>query len=121
MKKLFVITFMIVASLGYGQGFGLVEATPSQEERADIIADKLENVLGLTGKQEMLFSMCYAEFIAKENLVLTSDRSLNNKNRILKALYMEQGREIYDILTKPQRSLFKKVRGKYDPLIQLKE
>jgi hypothetical protein len=120
MKKLFIALLLMVGISGYAQDFKIEAPTEGQEERAEKMANTLEGLLGLTSKQEMLTRKCYSDYIVRENLVLTSDRSIVKKNTALKALYMEQRGEMFDILTKPQREKYREIRGEYDPLIQLK-
>lgn len=120
MKRLILVVSLIVSTIGYSQIYDPNEPTEQQEEQAKEVVAKLDSELGLTAKQEVLVLKSYADFIVKENLMITSDRNLEDKNRLLKALYIEQAKELNDVLTKPQRERFKKIRGKYDPLIQLK-
>lgn len=120
MRKLFIVMILLLGVSGYAQDFEIKSPTAGQEERAIKMAKTLEDELGLTSKQEMLTKKCYSDYIVKENLVLTSDRTTQEKNTALKALYIQQQGEMFDILTKPQREKYQRIRGTYDPLIQLK-
>lgn len=121
MKKFVIIASILFSTLSFAQDFDLVQASSEEKEIADQVAEKFESELGLTSKQQVLFSKNYAEFIAKKNEVLKSDRTMDDKNTVLLALYREQAKELNDILTKPQRVRFQKIREQYDPLIQMVE
>ncbi|MGB5981467.1 MAG: hypothetical protein WBG46_04925 [Nonlabens sp.] len=114
------LIFAAALTIGFGahaQQFDFVPATTAQKEKANEVAEYFDGALGLTSKQEALVSKNYAEFIAKKEFVISSDRDNEEKNSVLKALYVEQERELNDIFTDYQRDKFKSIRSKYDPLL----
>jgi tRNA(Phe) wybutosine-synthesizing methylase Tyw3 len=117
MKKLVCITCLLVFAFGFSQDYDGIEANAKEESVAVEMAGVLEAKLGLTAKQRVLVADNYAEFIAKKNVVIKSDRTIDEKNEVLLALYREQAKELNDVFTLPQRARFKKIREDYDPLI----
>ncbi len=117
MKNIVFITCFFVSVLGFSQGYDGIEANAKEQSAANEIAGIMEAELGLTAKQRILVSDNYAEFIAKKNVVLKSDRNIDEKNEVLLALYREQAKELNDVFTLPQRARFKKIRKDYDPLV----
>ena len=110
MKNLILLfTFCLVAVSAQAQSIASVEPNEMQQERAAKVAEAFSAELGLTAKQMMLVEKKYAEFMAKQSSVMTSKRTLANKNDVLQALHVEQGREMNDILTGPQRNKYKDV------------
>ena len=116
--KNIITTMALALTMGLSaQQFDFTPATEAHKSKANEVSEYFDDALGLTSKQEALVSKNYTEFIAKKEFIISSDRSNEEKNTALKALYVEQGRELNDIFTVYQRKKFKDIRSKYDPLL----
>lgn len=61
-----------------------------------------------------------AEFLAKRNAIITSSRSIEEKNRMILTFYKEETGEMNDILTRVQLKQYKKIKPEIQPLLILK-
>ena len=104
MKKL-ILLFVTVFAFQFSQAqynIDIAEATPQQEQKADKQSKMLTKKLGLNGEQPLLVRNKMLEFLVKQDEIIQSDLSKEEKTKNLKALKLNRLKEMQDILTQPQ-------------------
>lgn len=99
----------------------LTTVTPEQEKAAEELAMKFDDELSLTEMQLIKFQDKIETYTAYRDRILNAEYSLEKKNRLLRAYYVEESREMGDILTRPQLFKYRKVRSELQPLYILSE
>ena len=113
MKKL-ILLFVTVFAFQFSNGQYLMDieiATPELEQRAEQKAEMLTKKLGLNGEQPLLVRNKILEFLVKQDEIIQSDLSKEEKTKNLKALKLNRLKEMQDILTQPQ----------YDQLLEVEK
>ncbi|AZQ44250.1 hypothetical protein [Nonlabens ponticola] len=100
-----------------------VEPYADQEisQEAKNLALEFDQELSLTERQLMLTERKNEEFIKRYQEVIDDDSiDVSLKNNLLSDLYREQGREMADILTRPQLLVYSRIRDELQPLIVIR-
>jgi hypothetical protein len=122
MKKILAILIMIIAGITTAQtkDADLPETTALEE--AQELAFSIDKELSLTEKQLLLVEKLNKKFIDRRNLIVgDQETTLQRKNKLLQAMYVEQGNEMGDILTRPQLIRYQKIRGEIQPMLVLED
>jgi hypothetical protein len=87
----------------------------SLETIATSITDKYDDKLALDAKQFMLFQKKVEEFLIREEKIHTNYKGEEKLDRLYK-LRKAESLEIRNILTKPQFTLYKRMKPQIQPL-----
>lgn len=120
MKILTLLLALFVTCIATAQELDATDPTPQQDQKAYKLTQVYNDELSLTGKQMRYMKDKIAKFMVKQNDILTSDRTVADKNTLLEAFYVEETKEMADILTQPQMKVYKNVKPNIQPLVQLK-
>ncbi|WP_411767522.1 hypothetical protein [Winogradskyella sp. A3E31] len=115
MKQLLAIVIVFFTYTSYGQDPILQEDNDTLEEIAFDLTQAYNKELGLTGKQVTLFQKKVEEYLIREERIHQSLTGKTKLNR-LHALRTLETKEMGDILTQPQLTLYKKLKPKLQPL-----
>ncbi|PRP66578.1 hypothetical protein [Nonlabens agnitus] len=122
MKRLLIIAVLLISGIAAAQDYVAPEPNERQKEEGKELAREMDKQLSLTEKQLLLVEKVNATFNAQRDLVLgNKDLSIAEKNEVLQSLYVEQGREMTDILVREQLDLYERIRGDIQPLIVVEE
>ena len=122
MKRLILIMTVLFGTAAMAQNYIAPEPNERQEQEAKVLASKLDDQLSLTEKQLLAVELLNGEFIARRDEIIgRQDISTLEKNELLEAIYVEQEKEMADIVTRVQLDLYEKIRGELQPLIVIKE
>ncbi|MBW2960657.1 hypothetical protein [Mesonia aestuariivivens] len=105
MKKFILVCIAVFAfQFTHAQyRLAIAKATPQQEFKADKQSKMFTKKLGLNGEQPLLLKNKLLEFIVKKDeIVQSKDLSKEEKVANLKALRVNELKEMQDILTQPQ-------------------
>lgn len=120
MKKLFLLLLLFTTTATFAQKYDGVESTASQKEQAEKLTQQYNDYLSLTEDQMIMMEQKIAEFLAKRNAIITSSRSIEEKNRMILTFYKEETGEMNDILTRVQLKQYRKIKPEIQPLLILK-
>ncbi len=120
MKALLSIALFFICVLGFAQDTFLQNSNPQLEKQAEKIADRYNNELSLTSKQQMLFQKKVEEFLIRRDKI---EKSLTGKEKlkVLFEMQQEETAEMNDILTRPQMVVYKKVKPVIQPVDKVKK
>lgn len=120
MKSLIILLLLTTSITATAQNYVAPDPNPRQMEEAKALAQELDMQLSLTEKQLLAVEKLNGEFIARRDLIVGNQGiTILEKNRALQAMYQEQGKEMADIITRPQLNRYEEIRGNLQPLIVL--
>jgi hypothetical protein len=122
MRRIIFIWIALISTGALAQNYIAPEPNERQEKEAKELTIRMNKELSLTGDQILAAEQINGEFIARRDLIIgRRDLSITDRNKLLYAMYLEQGNELSDVLVRYQITKFKKIRGKLQPLVVLKD
>ncbi|MHA7843000.1 MAG: hypothetical protein ACX93I_06745 [Winogradskyella sp.] len=115
MRTLITICFISLSIIGFSQDPVMQKNNESLETIATSITDKYDDKLALDAKQFMLFQKKVEEFLIREEKIHTNYKGEEKLDRLYK-LRKAESLEIRNILTKPQFTLYKRMKPQIQPL-----
>jgi hypothetical protein len=116
MKRIIFIWIAFVSTGAFAQNYIAPKPNEFQEVEAEELAGELDNQLSFTENQ-----LLKVEFIARRDQIVGSQEiSILEKNEFLEAIYVEQGNEMADILSRLQMNRYASIRGDLQPLYVLR-
>jgi hypothetical protein len=121
MKRIIFICIALLSTGAFAQNYIAPKPNERQELEAEELAGELDDQLSFTENQLLQVELLNGEFIARRDEIVGSQEiSILEKNELLEAIYVEQGNEMADILTRVQMNRYATIRGDLQPLIVLK-
>ncbi|SCY01749.1 hypothetical protein SAMN05192588_0752 [Nonlabens sp. Hel1_33_55] len=118
---IFILVLFITGSIA-AQDYVAPEPNERQKTEAKELAKTMDMELSFTEKQLLLVEKINATFNAQRDQILgNQDLSIADKNEFLRAMYVEQGREMSDVLVREQLDLYERIRGEMQPLVVIEE
>lgn len=122
MKRFLFGIILLMSIFSVAQTYVAPEPIERQIKEAREFTLKLDNELSLTEKQILLVEKIRAEFVARRDAIIGSkELTIDQKNNRLKALYLEEGREMADVLVRVQINKYSDIRGELQPLVVIKK
>lgn len=122
MKRFLFGIILLMSIFSVAQTYVAPEPIERQIKEAQEFTLKLDNELSLTEKQILLVEKIRAEFVARRDAIIGSkELTIDQKNNRLKALYLEEGREMADVLVRVQINKYSDIRGELQPLVVIKK
>ena len=122
MRFIFLVLLMVSSTALTAQNRVAPKVKKSNKSEAKVLAEKLDNELSFTEKQLLAVEKLNKVFIKRRNKIIGNQKiSISSKNELLEAIYVEQGNEMADILTRLQINRYAKVRGELQPLVVIEE
>lgn len=115
MRTLITICFISLSIIGFSQDPVMQKNNESLETIATSITDKYDDKLALDAKQFMLFQKKVEEFLIREENIHANYKGEEKLDRLYK-LRKAESLEIRNILTKPQFTLYKRMKPQIQPL-----
>lgn len=115
MRTLITICFISISIIGFSQDPVMQKNNESLETIATSITDKYDDKLALDAKQFMLFQKKVEEFLIREENIHANYKGEEKLDRLYK-LRKAESLEIRNILTKPQFTLYKRMKPQIQPL-----
>lgn len=115
MRTLITICFISLSIIGFSQDPVMQKNNESLETIATSITDKYDDKLALDAKQFMLFQKKVEEFLIREEKIHANYKGEEKLDRLYK-LRKAESLEIRNILTKPQFTLYKRMKPQIQPL-----
>lgn len=120
MKKLLCMVFCFVALQAFSQDVYFQKPNADAKKEAIRITDAYNLELSLTGEQKLLFQQKVEEFLIRRHTI-ESEFSGKKKLDLLYELQQEETQEMNNIITRPQMSVYKKVKPQIQPLETVKK
>ncbi|MDN3723487.1 hypothetical protein QRD02_03760 [Aequorivita sp. SDUM287046] len=115
MKHLISFLLFFIALNTYSQDPYLQNSSWDVEQEAEKLTESYNEDLVLTTEQRLLFQQKVTEFLIRKHQIQASITGKEMLDELYK-LKVQETAEMGDILTRPQLSLYKKIRPKIQPL-----
>ncbi len=115
MKKLIILTLLLIGFQGFSQDTFFQESNPKAKEEAIKITNEYNLELALSGQQQVLFQSKVEEYLIKRDKIeeeFTGTEELN----FLKDMPDQETADMNDILTRQQMTVYKRVKPRIQPL-----
>ncbi|MBT0608679.1 hypothetical protein [Aequorivita echinoideorum] len=120
MKLITILIFTFISFTAFSQDQFFQNSDASAAENSEIITESYNEQLAMTTQQRLLFKKKVEEFLIRAQKI---EKEYTGKEKLdmLLALQMEETREMNNILTRPQMTVYKEMKTTVQPIDTIKK